>query len=268
MSKRILDLEAQVANAEAEFRHLRAIESSGWRVLRDHKGSSEAGPLPWRASVKARIIVDIFGWTSTTMEILRVLFRRRVEGWEKSGLPFSPEEIAKHIMTPTVGAMADDWRDAGDENNHVFRIARLVAEVRVCRKIQNMTTKACSVTSTQIVEWLREKWPPELRGDKFRSYFRALLFSPKKCKNLRRRFIRFWGVRYCKLDITDHVDPALLQDRVNSFLFSMFLKSTRAKRWTRLGPTGETIFGLKNGSTLVQFLYKAFISPGNRWGPK
>ena len=174
---------------------------------------SEDVPLPRMGRIKARVVVDVFGYSETSLAVLRILLQSSYTRWKMQGRPFNEEELDRELMKDNVGEDADLLRAKGGGNKSLS-IARLIAEARVCDKVRRLSSRGCSTTGQQLLEWLKGMWPPQLRGRRYEALFAALAFSEQRCKHARRRFRRVWRLKFLKVGTTEPVDPDILRRRV------------------------------------------------------
>ena len=216
MSHNLRALIDAIREAESVCRDLNATGRNARKACRSEYGARHA-VLPHRSSVKARVVVKLLGFSLTAQAVLRVLFRRSLVRWRMDGRPWSEIELNKELTRPKVREAADKVLADGDTNKKLFSTARLIAEARVTLKVHAMSARGCSSTSEQIVDWLLDLWPQDLRGPMYAAYKLELMLSPSKRKWARQRLRRIWKVRYLKLQHADPEDPDMMRRKVLEF---------------------------------------------------
>ena len=213
MAGRLAELGMAVRLAAEECRILqRSVREA--RRQRIFGSGGAAGPLPQLGRIKARVVVDMLGYSNIALAVLRVLLRSTQAQWAVRGRPFNETELDRELKKGKVGEKARTMRAQEGCSKTLFRIARLIAEARVCEKLSTMSSRGCSATSQQLLEWLKDLWPPDLRGARYEAQIAAMDFSEQKCKTVRRRFRRVWGVKFLKVDTAEPVNPDILRHRV------------------------------------------------------
>jgi hypothetical protein len=88
------------------------------------------------------------------------------------------------------------------------RAVRIIAELRLLRRIAEMNSRGVAPHSKMVAEMLVEEWPAHVLQPRITSWLSRLTLEPK----LRRRWLvrlrRFWGVHYRKLGSRAHLSPA------------------------------------------------------------
>ena len=186
-----------------------------YTVERESKGhGGEARPLPCMAAAQARVVMDLLGKTPISEMVLHVLLRRTDCLRRQKASWFRSAEFAEVMARETTMKGAADLLAATDRCPRVFRLARTIAEGRVCLKISDATAKGCAMTAAQICSLLRESWPGELRGPRFDAFFRDMAFSPKRQKAIVRQFRRVWSLKYTRLATSEGVESNTVHARV------------------------------------------------------
>ncbi len=117
-------------------------------------------------------------------------------------------QLQPHIDTPAVHVAAAMALAAVPWKVTAVRAVRIIAELRLLRRIAEMNSRGVAPHSKMVAEMLVEEWPAHVPQPRITSWLSRLSLEPK----LRRRWLvrlrRFWGVHYRKLGSRAHLSPA------------------------------------------------------------
>ncbi len=206
-------LQEQLQAAEARVRHLRETLHEAQRVVRRNAGRGVVR-LPHSKLVLLRAAVDLGGLNPVAMTVARRLLGR-IRGLERGNsrarlLASLGDSLGKPALVAEVTALRHDHPG----HRWLFKAARLVAELRVGRRVLACNLRGATADAAQCVQWLAEEWPPAARDHGYAPFLARLQPQGFHRWNWLRRFRLFWGLSLGRFKARAEVAPELQSQRV------------------------------------------------------
>ena len=120
------------------------------------------------------------------------------------------------IDKPAVIAAANAALASVPWNKMAVRAVRIVAEVRLLKRISNMNSRGVTPSSRMVAEMLVQEWPIHVPQPSVTQWLAKLPHELAVRRRWLVKFRRFWGVRFRQLGSRGHLSPVDQRRKVSS----------------------------------------------------
>jgi hypothetical protein len=176
---------------------------------------SELGLSSQRACVLVRMVANL----SSVNPHGVLAARRLLHGCVFLGADTLAEQaliLLPLIDKPAVIAAANAALASVPWNKMAVRAVRIVAEVRLLKRISNLNSRGVTPNSRMVAEMLVQEWPIHVPQPSVTQWLAKLPHELAVRRRWLVKFRRFWGVRFRQLGSRGHLSPVDQRRKVSS----------------------------------------------------